>query len=77
MGASCSAVRTRWWMVFIKDAVKDWKAKTLFKATIMTLEWVLEDVTGDKKMGLAKVEVLKLEGNSAKDRIRKNKGFQH
>lgn len=50
-------VGTRWWMVFIKDAVKDWKAKTLFKVTIMKLEWVLEDVTGHKRMDLAKVEV--------------------
>lgn len=64
-------------MAFIKDAVKDWKAKTSFKVTIMKLEWVLEDVTRDKTMGLAKVEVLKLEGNSAKDWIRKNKGFHH
>lgn len=55
-------VGTWWWMVFIKDAVKDWKAKTLFKATIMKPEWVLEDVTRGKMMG----EVLKLAGNSAR-----------
>lgn len=59
-------VGTWWWMAFIKDAVKDWKAKALFKATIMKIEGVLEDITRDKTMGLAKAEVLKLDGNSAR-----------